>query len=158
MKFNFQGSQNLYVRVTKSPNGLGKSILKTIYFLPPISKTKVGPIGFYSYNLLTYYPFGTMWQATALPRRSTSSRRSFAVHAVPFIRNTEILTIVLFLKFIRNSTSPIAYLFLKFWVVHYKYRACFLIVHLRLEIYSYQSIIMSTIILWNVCYLLFPVS
>ena len=54
LKFNFQGSQKLHVRVTKSPNGLGKSILKTIYFLPPASKTYVGPIGFYSYNFLTY--------------------------------------------------------------------------------------------------------
>ena len=55
LKFNFQGSQKLHIRVTKSPNGLGKSILKTRYFLPPTTKTYVGPIGFYSYNFLTYW-------------------------------------------------------------------------------------------------------
>ena len=51
MKFDFQGSQKKYVRVAKSPNGLGKSISKTIYFSPLTCKSYVGPIGFHGYNI-----------------------------------------------------------------------------------------------------------
>ena len=50
MKINFQGSQKKHVRVTKSPNGLGKNILKIIYSSPPTPKSYVGPIGFHGYN------------------------------------------------------------------------------------------------------------
>ena len=56
----------------------------------------------------TMTPSGGYTQVTGL------GRKNLVLHPVPFIRNTVILEIVLFLNFGRNLSSPVAYLFLNF--------------------------------------------
>ena len=55
MKINFQGSQKMHVRVTISPKGLVKSILKFMFFIPPKPKSFKTTNSFYGNNFLTYH-------------------------------------------------------------------------------------------------------